>query len=174
MAIKSLLPTPIVSLILMVGAFFLGRFTASWPKTESPRSDANGVQSANATTKMVIPSDQRVIGFLDMEHGKSAISARPDSDVQLSGWAACVDTDSRLAKVEILVDDKVEADAATNYPRPDVAAAYGRPDFEKSGWKASFTTRGIKLGDHSLKASVSCSKGELGLLPAFSLGISPE
>lgn len=174
MAIKSFLPTPIISSILVVGAFLLGRFTASWPRTGVSRSDTTGDPRSATTAKMVVPPGQHVIGFLDMEHGKSAIFAKRDNDIQLSGWAACVDTDSRLVKVEILVDDKVKADAATNYPRADVAAAYGRPDFERSGWKASFPGRGIEMGDHSLKASVTCSKGEVGLLPAFSLGITHE
>jgi hypothetical protein len=158
MAIKSFLSLRVVSSISIVSALFLGRFTASWPKTEVPRAAETADPTSTSTAKIVIPPGQHVIGYLDMVHGKPAILARRDSDVQLSGWAACVDADSPLVKVEILVDDKVQADAAISRPRLDVAAAYGRPDFERSGWRASFSSRGMGTGDRSLKASVTCSK----------------
>lgn len=169
MATKSLLSLQIISPILIVAAFFLGRFTSSWPGGEAQQP----VERERAAA-IAIPAGQQVVGFLDMVHGKPVIVARPDDEVQLSGWAACVAADSPLTKVEIRVDDKAKATATPSYPRPDVAAAYGRPDFEKSGWKASFPARGTEAGEHTLKASVTCSKGEIGVLPVFSLNITNE
>jgi hypothetical protein len=166
MGVKSFLSARVLSPILIAGAFFLGRFTASWP-------DANASRAAG-DSKMAIPEGQRVIGFLDMVQGQPTIVARREGDVQLSGWAACADAGSTLVKVEILVDDQVRANATTGYPRADVRAAFGRPDFEKSGWKALFSASGMETGQHSLKASVTCSKGEIGLLPAFTLNIARE
>jgi hypothetical protein len=174
MAIKSFLPLRVATSILIVAAFFLGRFTASWPKKEIPRTPENSHPGSTSTAKIIIPSDQHVIGYLDMVQGKPVILARQESDVQLSGWAACVDADSRLIKVGILVDDKFQTETTPSYPRSDVAAAYGRPDFESGGWKASFSTRGMETGDHSLRASLTCSKGEVGLLPAFTLSITHD
>jgi hypothetical protein len=173
MTIKSFLSLRVISPILIVLAFLLGRFTASWPGGEVQKPGEPGPEHP---ARISIPAGQHVVGFLDMMNGKPVVLASRDSDVQLSGWAACIDADSPLTKVEVLVDDKVKAEAApsSSYPRPDVAAAYGRPDFEKSGWRTSFSTHGMEAGDHELKALVKCSKGESGMLPVFSLNITNE
>jgi hypothetical protein len=165
MGIKSLLSLRVATPILIVAAFLLGRFTASRPPVETGHADSI------STASVAIPPGQNVVGFLDMVQGKPSILTQRDGEVQLSGWAACVAADSPVVKIEILVDDKLKADAVTSSSRPDVAAAYGRPDFEKSGWKASFSAHGMETGEHALKALVTCSKGEAGVLPAFTLDI---
>jgi len=171
MAIKSLLSLRVVSPLLIAAAFFLGRFTASWPGAEAVEA---GHPKSSAKAAVAIPPGQSVIGFINMVQGKPALLATREGEVEMSGWAACIAADSSLAKVEITVDDKVEADAVTSYPRTDVAEVYGRPDFGKSGWKASFSAHGMGAGEHALKAVVSCSKGETGVLPAFSLNITND
>jgi len=170
MGIKSLLSLRVVTPILIVFAFLLGRFTASRPDGGS-RPPVETHADSTSTAKVAIPPGQNVVGFLDMVDGKPGVLAQRDGEVQLSGWAACVAADSPVVKIEVLVDDKVKADTVTSSSRPDVATAYGRPDFEKSGWKASFSAHGIGTGEHALKALVTCSKGEAGMLPAFSLDI---
>jgi hypothetical protein len=172
MAIKSVLSMRVVSSILIVVAFLLGRFTAprsgggDRPPLETVHPDSM------SPAKMAIPPGQPVIGFLDMVDGKPLVGAKRDSNVQVSGWAACVDADSPLVKVEVVVDDGVIANAFTSYPRSDVAEAYDRSDFVKSGWKASVSTDQMGSGQHALKARVTCAKGESGELPAFSLNIA--
>ncbi len=171
MAVRSFLTPRIVSPVLIVVAFFLGRFTAprSGPEDRPPIASESPASTPAAKTE--IPPGQSVLGFIDMVDGKPAVLAAKDGEVQVSGWAACVDATSHLVKVEVLVDDKVKADTSISYPRPDVANHYGRPDFEESGWRASFSAHGLETGTHSLKARVICAKGESGLLPAFSLDI---
>jgi hypothetical protein len=171
MAVKSFLSLRVFTPILIVAAFFLGRFTASWPGSEA--ADAGNPSSASSA-RVAIPPGQNVVGFLDMVQGKPVVGAKRDGEVQLAGWAGCAAADSQLVKVQVLVDDKAVADAVLSYPRPDVAAAYGRPDFEKSGWKASFSAHGTETGEHALKAIVTCSKGETGVLPVFSLNVTKE
>ena len=169
MATKTVLSLQVVSPILIVAAFFLGRFTAAWP-----RSDIRQPVEREHPAAISIPPEQHIVGFLDMVNGKPVASARVADEVQVSGWAACLAADSSLAKVEIRVDDKLKATTTPSFPRPDVAAAYGRPEFGKTGWKASFPAQGIDVGEHALKAIVTCSKGEIGVLPAFSLNITKE
>jgi hypothetical protein len=174
MAVKSFLSWGIVGPILIVVAFLVGRFTASWPSGETRQPVETGHPSPVSTAKAEIPPGKSVVGFLDMVNGNPVVLAKRDGEVQVSGWAACVDPASPLSKVEVLVDGKIRTDTAPSYARPDVMAAYGRPDFEKSGWKASFSAHGIEMGEHALKAIVTCSKGEVGVLPSFRLTIANQ
>jgi hypothetical protein len=171
MAVRSFLTPRIVSPILIVVAFFLGRFTASRPVPIDRQFVPVEHPDSTPVAKASIPPGQSVLGFLDMVDGKPIVLAATNSQVQVSGWAACVEADSPLDKVEVLVDDKVKAVGSVAFPRPDVANYYGRADLEKSGWKASFSAHGIEAGVHTLKARVTCAKGESGILPDFSLDI---
>lgn len=171
MALRSSLTLRVVSPILIVAAFFLGRFTASRPGSDDRLPVATEHPDSTPAPQAAIPPGQSVLGFFDMVDGKPTVAVAKNGEVQVSGWAACVEADSPLVKVEVLVDDKVKADASISYPRPDVANKYGRPDFGKSGWKASFSAQGVEVGTHTLKARAMCAKGQSGVLPAFNLDI---
>ena len=160
-----------LSPVLVLGAFVLGVMAGNrWIGPRPPSPDTSQITAA--APKMTIAADQPVVGFLDMVDGKPILSGAVGSDVQLSGWAACSDHESPLAKVDILIDNKTIATAVPSFFRPDVAAAYGRPDFEKSGWQSSLSLRGVDAGEHVLSARGACEKGETGLLPPFRLVVA--
>ena len=120
-----------------------------------------------------IPPKPPVIGYLDQVDGKSTIATVQGSELDVSGWAACADSASPLAKLEILVDDDVQATAVLKArPRPDVAAAFSRADLSQSGWKASFAIQGLQPGSHELTALGTCANGDSGALPPFHLIVS--
>jgi hypothetical protein len=154
------------SLLYVACAFIVGIVVGVWWPRGAPQP-AESNPSPSAATK--IPSNQGIIGFLNMIDGKPVISAPSSGAPQVSGWAACVDEKSTLTSVEVLVDKNPVTTANTGSPRPDVAKAYGRGDFEKSGWKASIPVAGLKAGDHELAVRVTCSAGEKALLPPFRL-----
>jgi hypothetical protein len=115
-----------------------------------------------------------VVGYLNQVEGKTVISVADGGQVHVSGWAGCTNVAAPLSKVEILVDSQAEASATTSLPRPDVAAAYSRPDFERSGWTADFTAKGITAGTHPIRARVTCANGDSGTLPAFQLVVKGQ
>ena len=168
---QNLLSNGALSPILIVAAFVVGAFVGSrW--IEGQRQPAEPAAAAPATApaeRATIAAGQTVVGFMDTAEGKPLLYGKTGGDLTVSGWAACADAGSPAAKVEILIDEKAVATAAPAAARPDAAAAYGRPDFEKSGWKASVSLKGVAAGGHQLGARVTCSKGESGLLPAFRL-----
>jgi hypothetical protein len=123
---------------------------------------------------MIIPAGVAVIGFLDMVDGKPVIHASPRADTYVSGWAACVDANSPLMEVDMLVDKQVKGHASLGLPRPDVADAYGRPDFKLTGWKSTVSLADIGPGIHELTGRAVCAGGKSGTLPAFQLNIDGE
>ena len=161
-------------LVLFLGGFAIGYLagrgggTAMQPAS-APLSTPAPVPAA--TPAPVQPAGQPVVGYLDQVDGSTVISAPGGGDVRLSGWAGCADASHPLSKVEVLVDSAPKATAALSVPRHDVAVALGRPDFENSGWAASFSTKGIKVGSHRLAARATCANGASGVLPAFTLTV---
>lgn len=166
---RSLFSLRILSPIMVVAAFVLGFFIGhrfnggSFPATQAP------APTSPASTKLTIPAGQAVVGFLDVVNGKTEIFVVEGADLHVSGWAGCTDPQAQVAKVEIVIDNQPKANAAASGPRPDVASAYGRRDFEKSGWKADLSTKGLPVGTHPITARVACTNGQAGVLPPFRL-----
>ena len=160
-------------MIFIACAFVLGIAVGVWwtrsephaPDVKPPNTNAGGTTSP----AFQIPASQTVVGFMDMIDGKPAISGATGANLQLSGWAACVNQGSSLVNVEILIDKHIAANTKTTLSRPDVASAYHRADFERSGWKVSVPLAGIQPGDHELSARIACSGGESGPVPPFRL-----
>jgi hypothetical protein len=169
--LKSFLSLRILSAVLIICAFVLGVIVGNRWIDHKPQEPGSS-QTRAAAPKMTIAAGQPVVGFLDMVDGKPILSGEAGSDIRVSGWAACTDSESPLAKLDILIDKKTTATAAPTFPRPDVAAAYGRSDFEKSGWKSSLSLRGVDSGEHELSVRVTCAKGETGLVPPFRLVVT--
>ena len=162
--------TPVLIVAAFLGGFFVGRrFPGSTPAAIAP-APASAPPSATAT--LTVPAGQPVAGFLDQVGGKTVLTAAEGADLPISGWAGCADPQAQVKAVELLVDNQPKASTTTSSSRPDVAAAYGRPDFEKSGWKATLPTRGLRAGTHPLSARVTCTNGQAGVLPAFQLNVT--
>lgn len=157
------------TLVLVICAFTLGLFIGLFIR---PSRVSEATIPGGATAKLSVPSGVSAIGFLDVVNGKPVISALAGSTVQVSGWAACVVPANALSRVEVRVDGKTVAETAAFESRPNVAEAYGRPDFEKSGWRASFSTDGISEGKHGLTARATCRDGLGGTLGPFDLLIT--
>jgi hypothetical protein len=156
-----------ISLLLtMVAVFLCGYFFGRRGSAPASRSTDSG-----GTVKLALPAGLAVVGFLDQVDGKPEVSAAAGSDFHISGWAACADPQAHSQGVEILIDNQPQVKNATAISRPDVAAAYGRPDFEKSGWKADLSTRNLTAGAHPITARVACTNGQAGTLPPFRLMI---
>jgi hypothetical protein len=47
----------------------------------------------------------------------------PGADIRVSGWAACVDANSPVTEVDLLIDTPAKGHASLGFPRPDVAEA---------------------------------------------------
>ena len=157
--------------VLVTLAFILGVIVGNrW--IEPKAQPTNSTQNNTAAPTMAIPAGQSVVGFLDTLDGKPTLFVQHESELHTSGWAACADSKSPLSKVDLLVDQRTMATVTPAYPRPDVAAAYGRSDFEKSGWKSSFSIRGVDVGEHKLTAIATCANGETGSLPPFRLVVT--
>jgi len=162
-------------LVLFLGGFGLGYFAgrggwlATQPASTPPPPAAAAASAPAAAAAQALPAGQPVVGYLDQADGKTVISVASGGDIRMSGWAGCADASQPLTKVEVLVDNVSKTNAALSLPRHDVAVTLGRPDFENSGWAASFSTKGVKIGSHRLAARVTCANGASGLLPAFTL-----
>jgi hypothetical protein len=156
----------VIGLLVLVGLLFaiglVARYGFRSPVTRTP--------PAQPSSKLLtIPADAAVVGYLDVVNGRSVISVTEGSEIGVSGWAGCSNPGAPLAKVEVLVDNRVAGSAATSVRRHDVAQAYGRSDFELSGWKASVPANGINAGIYSLAARVTCADGATGDLSPFQL-----
>lgn len=163
----------ILATIVIAAAFLAGMLFDRW--LGGSQSNAVSARSSAASApKTVLPPGQAVLGFLNMVDGKPLISASPRADIHVSGWAACVNPDSPLVTVEVLVDNEVKGHSSSTYSRPDVVKAYGRPDFERSGWAAAFSPGDIAAGMHQLTAHAVCKGGESGDLPPFQLSMAAE
>ncbi len=163
----------VLGTIAIMAAFAGGIFVSQW----LGGSGSNGVpaQTVRAETpKAIIPGGVAALGFLDMVDGKPVIHASPRADIQVSGWAACVDANSPLREVDLLVDKQVKGHASLGLPRPDVADAYGRPDFKLTGWKSIVSLGEIGPGPHELTGRAVCAGGKSGTLPAFQLSVEGE
>jgi hypothetical protein len=135
-------------------------------------SNAGSGQTARVNApKAVIPPGLQAIGFLNMVDGKPVVHASPHADIHLSGWAVCVDANSQLTAVDILIDMQVKGQASLGLPRTDVAEAYGRPEFKMSGWKSTVSLGEIEPGTHELTGRAVCAHGETGTLPPFQLSV---
>jgi hypothetical protein len=126
----------------------------------------------SGATRATIPPGQQIVGYLDQVQGQSVVSGSATGEINVSGWAACAETPSKVVKVEVLVDSQARANAELSLPRPDVGAAYGRDDFDNSGWRSSFPARSVGFGAHELSARVTCASGATSRLPAFRLLVS--
>ena len=169
--VKSFSSGRILGAISIVLAFILGVIVGiRWIEPKAQTTNSSQIKTAAPT--MAIPAGQSVVGFLDMVDGKPTLSGQDGRELHMSGWAACADSKSPLSKVDLLVDQRTMATVTPAYPRPDVAAAYGRSDFEKSGWKSSISVRGVDVGEHKLTAIVTCANGEIGSLPPFRLVVT--
>jgi hypothetical protein len=154
---------------MVVAAFLLGFFVGHrFNGSNSPAAQAPAPGSPGPT-QLMIPAGQPVVGFLDALDGKTEISVVEGGDLRVSGWAGCAESRAQVARVEILIDNQPKANAAMSRPRPDVASAYGRRDFEKSGWKADLSTKGLPVGSHPITARIACTNGQAGVLPPFQL-----
>ncbi len=159
--------------IAIIAAFVGGILVSRW----FGNNGSNGVpaQTVRANTpKAVIPAGLAAIGFLDMVDGKPVLHASPRADIRVSGWAACVDANSPLTAVDLLIDKQVKGQASLGLPRPDVAEAYGRPDFKLTGWKSTVSLGEIGPGTHELTGRAVCAGGKSGALPAFQLTVEGE
>jgi|MudIll2142460700_1097286.scaffolds.fasta_scaffold303724_2 hypothetical protein len=161
--------SPILMAVALLVGVVIGRRSWREPPAATPDSAAKGASASYSGPKLSVPANQAVIGYLDMVDGMPVIVAVRGGEASASGWAACVDAGTPLSKIEVLVDDAAKAEVTGFYSRPDVAAAYNRPDFEKSGWKATFSTTGLKPGEHRITARANCEKGASGVLPPFRL-----
>jgi len=169
--LQSFTSSRVFTTVLIVLAFILGVIVGNqWIRQPQPHADL--AQKNSNGQRMSIGVGQAAVGFVDMKEGKPILSGTSGSDIEVSGWAACADADSPLTKIEVLIDEKPLLATMPTFSRPDVAAAYGRPDFEKSGWKTSVSLRSIDTGDHELSVKVTCSKGKTALLPPFRLDVS--
>ncbi len=146
---------------ILVGRWFLGSGSSAGP-AQTVRANA---------PKAVIPAGLQAIGFLNMVDGKPVVHASPHADIHLSGWAVCVDPNSPLTAVDLLIDKQVKGHASRGLPRQDVADAYGRPEFKMSGWKSTVSLGDIEPGIHELTGRAVCTHGESGMLPPFQLSV---
>jgi hypothetical protein len=94
-----------------------------------------------------------VIGWVD------AVKQGPGF-VDVAGWAADSRSGAPVARIEILLNDKVVGTATTGVVRPDVAQAMKRNDYSKAGWKAHVDLKNVKPGSYRLTARGWNARGE--------------
>jgi hypothetical protein len=100
-----------------------------------------------------------VMGWIDM-----AKHAPGSGVLEVAGWAADVRTGAPIARVEILLNDKVVGIASTGEVRPDVVKAMKRNDFAKAGWKARIDLKGVRPGTYRVAARGWNARGESAVL----------
>lgn len=91
--------------------------------------------------------------------------------LNLTGWAADARSGGPVARVEILLNDKVVGNAVVGDARRDVVQALKRPDFLKSGWKAEVDLKAVRPGTYRLAARAWNARGESALLNTGSVNI---
>src|SRR5688572_8663092 len=82
---------------LIVCAFIAGVAAGRYWIVQEQKQTSNPSPAVDAVPRIKLEPGQRVVGFLDMQDGKPAISAPSGSEVQIAGWAACVERDSPVA-----------------------------------------------------------------------------
>lgn len=157
----------VLGTMAIVAAFVCGVLVGRW-------FTGGESTAAPAQNKAVIPAGVQALGYLDMVDGKPLVHASPHADIRVSGWAACVEADSPLKSVDVLIDNQVTGHASIGRLRPDVAAAYSRPDFTTSGWTSVVSLGDIGVGAHELTGRATCARGESATLPSFQLLVDGE
>lgn len=127
---------PVVALLLCVSPAVLSAAPAS-------RAAAKAAQAPVVTVTGWVDSVKQGPGFVDV-----------------AGWAADSRTGTPVARIEILLNDKVVGTATTGVLRPDVAQAMKRNDYSKAGWKAHVDLKGVKPGSYRLTARGWNARGE--------------
>lgn len=100
-----------------------------------------------------------VYGFVD---SAKRLATSPTLDV--TGWAADDRAGAPVAKVEILLNDKVVGIAHLGEVRRDVAQTYRRKDLLNSGWKAFIDLKGRPAGKYRLTARAWNARGQSAVL----------
>lgn len=104
------------------------------------------------------PTPSTVTGWVD----SVTWVAGPALDVV--GWAVDVRMGSPVAKVEVLLNEKVAGIARVAEVRRDVAQTYRRNDYLKSGWKARVELKGLPAETYRVKVRAWNVRGESALL----------
>lgn len=100
-----------------------------------------------------------VMGWID------SVKHAPGSGVlELAGWAADARSGAPVARVEILLKDKVVGLANTGEARPDVVKAIKRNDFARAGWKARVDLKSVHPGKYRVTARAWNTRGESAIL----------
>jgi hypothetical protein len=126
-----------------VAAFLLCAASAVLSAAAAPRPAAKPAAAPVAT----------LIGWVD------SVKQAPGS-VDVAGWAADSRSGAPVARIEILLNDKVVGTATTGIVRPDVAQTMKRNDYSRAGWKAHVDLKGMKPGTYRLTARGWNARGE--------------
>jgi hypothetical protein len=117
------------------------------------RQSGHPTEAANTVAGDIAGNEVR--GWLDRVEGKPRIG----SNVNLVGWAATERPESRIEKIEILLDGMEIAETVAGVERSDVADSYGKPSWSRSGWETEVLLDKILPGEHEIEAVALDSRG---------------
>jgi hypothetical protein len=154
-------------LAFMVAAVMMACSSSKPPAEESSAGSGPKPASQAAPLAQVGPTD-KILGNVE------SLTATPESQSSLGilraqGWAVSAVSGAPVITVTLLVDGNPVAETATFELRPDVAAAFGRPDFEKSGWKIEVPLKKLGPGKHPVTIRAINKNGDKLTVPGVSL-----
>jgi hypothetical protein len=133
--------------------------TAGPHTVSATATDLAGVKTQLGNLGVVVVANHAPIGSLDSVAGvrSGTSSLAQNSDLFVRGWAADQEDGSPVAKVQVLIDGAVVANAATGGTRPDVAVADSR--YLKSGWSLTYNIGSLAVGAHTVTVVAFDSQG---------------
>ncbi|HEX9147801.1 MAG TPA: hypothetical protein VF958_01445 [Thermoanaerobaculia bacterium] len=100
-----------------------------------------------------------VMGWVD-----KATHAPGSGILDVAGWAADSRTGAPVARVEILLNERVVGLASTGEVRRDVVGIFKRNDYAKAGWKARIDLKAVRPGKYRVTARAWNARGESAVL----------
>jgi hypothetical protein len=102
--------------------------------------------------------DPGVEGYVDI------VEFGPDFGLRCNGWAAPIDRERKIDRIDLLINDKVAGSAELGQPRPDVATALGDRRLALAGWSLEAELgRSVSYG-HDAAVLVARSRGDRTIL----------
>ena len=88
-----------------------------------------------------------------------AINASREETITICGWAVDKGANDSALAVFVTIDGKLDIPAYYGLDRPDVAKAFDNPKFRHSGFMATFSSRILGRGEHTLGLKIVARDG---------------
>ena len=75
--------------------------------------------------------------------------------LKINGWALDHDSESLIAKIEVLIDQKTALLESYGNPRPDVGSHFRNPKYNNSGWNSEFDQDSLVDGCHQMQLRIT-------------------